>query len=60
MSDLQQQQPITAVVITKNESAMIRECLRCLRWCSQIVVIDTGSTDDTAKLAEQEQAQVIH
>lgn len=57
---MKQTSPITAVVIAKNESKMIRECIQCLRWCSQILIIDTGSTDDTAQIAEQEQAQVIH
>ncbi len=52
-------QNITAVVITKNESAMIEGCLRCLQWCTAVIVIDTGSSDDTVAKAERLGARVI-
>ncbi|MFZ1721732.1 MAG: glycosyltransferase family 2 protein [Microgenomates group bacterium] len=50
---------ITGVIIAKNESAMILNCLDTLRWCSEILVIDDGSTDDTASLAENAGARVV-
>lgn len=52
-------QHITAVVITKNESSMIEGCIKCLQWCTTIIVIDTGSTDDTVAKAERLGAVVI-
>lgn len=51
--------PITAVVITRNEETMLASCLRCLQWCQQILVIDNGSTDQTAQVAEKLGAQVL-
>lgn len=50
---------ITAIVLTKNEEQMIQNCLESLEWCNQIIVIDDGSTDETAKIAENLGAKVI-
>jgi glycosyltransferase involved in cell wall biosynthesis len=50
---------ITAVIIAKNEAQMLKNCIETLQWCSEILVIDDGSTDDTAKIAEQTGARVI-
>ena len=50
---------ITAVVIAQNEEQMLPACLRCLQWCQKILVINNGSTDKTAAIAEQFGAQVI-
>ncbi len=50
---------ITAVVIAKNEEKMIANCIESLRWCNEIIVIDNGSTDTTAALAEKFGARVI-
>lgn len=38
---------ISAVVISLNAQAHLRECLESLRWCDEIVVLDSGSTDAT-------------
>lgn len=54
------QEKITAVIIAKNEAEMLDACLNTVRWCDQVVVIDSGSTDDTAKIAEQAGAKVVH
>ncbi|PIR61939.1 MAG: LPS biosynthesis protein, partial [Candidatus Pacebacteria bacterium CG10_big_fil_rev_8_21_14_0_10_44_11] len=50
---------MTAVVIAKNEALMIEACLETLQWCTEVLVIDNGSTDATADLAEKRGAQVI-
>jgi glycosyltransferase involved in cell wall biosynthesis len=42
---------ITPVVLTFNEDRNIENTLSSLRWASRIVVVDSGSTDNTAKLA---------
>lgn len=44
---------VTAVILTRNEEAMIANCLDTLKWCDEILVIDTGSTDRTIQVAEQ-------
>lgn len=50
---------ITAVVIAKNEAEMIAHCLDTLWWCQEVIVLDSGSTDETAKIAEKSGARVI-
>lgn len=44
---------ISAVVLTKNSEKTIEKCLKSLMWCDEIVVVDSGSTDDTLKVASQ-------
>lgn len=52
--------PITGIVITLNESAMIAECLHSLRRiCDEIIVVDSLSSDDTSEIAAREGAKVI-
>nr|MDK2850884.1 hypothetical protein [Candidatus Cloacimonadota bacterium] len=51
---------ISAVLIVKNERQNIVDCLSDLHWVDDIVVLDTGSEDDTAALAEQSGARVFH
>jgi glycosyltransferase involved in cell wall biosynthesis len=50
---------VTAVILTKNEAANIGECLRDLRWCRERIVVDSGSTDDTVRIAQEEGAVVL-
>jgi glycosyltransferase involved in cell wall biosynthesis len=40
-------QKLTVIIITKNEAARIDACLRSVAWAHEIVVMDSGSTDDT-------------
>jgi glycosyltransferase involved in cell wall biosynthesis len=41
---------ISAVIITKNESANIRRCLESVKWVDDIVIVDSGSSDDTLEI----------
>nr|WP_299379902.1 glycosyltransferase family 2 protein [uncultured Halomonas sp.] len=51
---------ITGVVITLNEAANIEACLASLATvCDELIVVDSGSTDATCRLAEQAGARVI-
>lgn len=43
---------IACVVLTKNEEGNIERCLASVAWCSERVVVDSGSTDRTRELAE--------
>ncbi|QGG79093.1 glycosyltransferase [Litorivicinus lipolyticus] len=50
--------PISAVIITKNEAHNIERCLASVSFCAQIVVLDSGSTDDTVRIARDLGADV--
>jgi len=49
---------VSAVLITKNEAKFIGRCIKSLEGLDQIIVHDTGSTDDTVKIARQMGADV--
>jgi len=49
---------LTVILITKNEAANIRDCLQSVSWADEIVVVDSGSTDDTVSIAKGMGAQV--
>lgn len=44
---------LSVIVITKNESSNIRECLESVVWADEIIVLDSGSDDDTVAIARQ-------
>jgi glycosyltransferase involved in cell wall biosynthesis len=48
-----------AVVITLNEEAAIEGCLQSLSLADEIIVVDSGSTDDTRSIAQRMGALVI-
>jgi len=50
---------ISAVLIVKNESQKLPDCLKSLQWVDEIVVLDSGSSDDTLKVAEAFSAKVF-
>lgn len=55
------QPDVALVVIARNEARCIERCLRSARDAvSRMVVLDTGSTDDTPAIAEACGAQVHH
>ena len=43
---------ITPVVLTFNEEANLRRNLDSLRWAERIVILDSGSTDETERIAK--------
>lgn len=52
--------PISLVVITKNEASCLAKCLQSADFVSEIVVVDSGSTDGTVQIAERFGAKVFH
>ncbi|HEY7750663.1 MAG TPA: glycosyltransferase family 2 protein [Ignavibacteriaceae bacterium] len=46
-------QKVSCVIITYNEELNIRRCLEALTWCDEIVVVDSGSKDETVKICKE-------
>jgi tetratricopeptide (TPR) repeat protein len=52
---------ISLCMIVKNEEADLPACLDSIEdWVDEMIVVDTGSTDATVKIAEDHGARVIH
>lgn len=52
---------ISACTVVKNEAANIETSIRSYRdFVDEIIVVDTGSTDDTVKICESLGARVLH
>jgi glycosyltransferase involved in cell wall biosynthesis len=49
---------LSVIVITRNEQANIGDCLRCLDFADEIIVVDHASTDHTVEIARQLGAHV--
>lgn len=44
---------ISVIVIAKNEADNIRNCLESVPWADEVIVLDSGSTDDTVAIAKE-------
>jgi glycosyltransferase involved in cell wall biosynthesis len=49
---------LSVVIITRNEQANLPRCLASVSWADEIIVIDSGSTDDTREIAWEAGATV--
>lgn len=43
---------VSALILTYNEEGNLPRCLDALRWCDDILIVDSGSTDATKSIAE--------
>jgi glycosyltransferase involved in cell wall biosynthesis len=50
---------LSAVLITKNASAHLRECLAALSFADELIVLDSGSTDATESIASEFHAEFV-
>lgn len=50
---------VSILILTHNEAANLPACLDALTWCNDILVIDSGSTDDTVEIARQRGARIL-
>ncbi|OWP83947.1 glycosyl transferase [Flavobacterium davisii] len=51
---------ISVFIITFNEEKIIAKCLEKLYWASEILVIDSGSSDNTVAICKEYGAKVIY
>jgi glycosyltransferase involved in cell wall biosynthesis len=50
---------ISAIIIARNEEAMIANCLDTLQWCNEVIVVNHGSGDATVSIAHKAGARVV-
>jgi glycosyltransferase involved in cell wall biosynthesis len=50
---------VSVTVITLNEAANIDACLDSVAWADEVLVVDSGSTDDTVNRARARGARVV-
>jgi len=53
------QPTVSAIVVCFNEEQNIGACLDSLRWCDEIVVVDSFSTDRTVEICRQYTERVV-
>ncbi|HUS24855.1 MAG TPA: glycosyltransferase family 2 protein [Candidatus Binatia bacterium] len=56
---MQRQVPLSVLVAAKNEERNIGRCLQALQWAEQVVVVDSSSTDRTARIASEMGREVV-
>lgn len=50
---------LSVLILTLNEEENLEKCLQSVKWSDDIIVLDSFSTDQTVKIAEEMGAQVI-
>lgn len=50
---------ISVIIITKNEEHAIHDCLSSVSWADEIIVVDSGSTDNTVSICKSFNAKVL-
>ncbi|MBA0178563.1 glycosyltransferase family 2 protein [Pectobacterium carotovorum] len=51
---------LSVLIITKNEEELIQECLESISWADEIIIVDSGSSDNTIEIAKKYGAKVYH
>ena len=46
-------QKLSVTIICKNEARNIRPCLESVKWADEIIVVDSGSQDETLEIARE-------
>ena len=44
---------LTVIIITKNEATHIAQCLESVKWADEIIVLDSGSSDETVSICRE-------
>lgn len=51
---------VSVVIAARDEADNIRDCVSSVAWARDVLVVEDGSSDDTAAIAEAAGAKVIH
>lgn len=51
---------VTPLILTMNEAPNLRETLQAVSWAAQIVIVDSGSTDETLAIAAEFPQVTVH
>lgn len=57
---MQQKPPLSVVIIAMNAASQIEACLKSAAFAAEIVVVDSGSRDETREIALKYGARVVH
>ena len=52
--------PLSVLVTTRDEAANLPACLDSVTWADEVLVVDSGSTDETVDIARRHGARVEH
>ncbi len=58
--DAMRRSEISAFIVCCNEEKKIRRALESVKWCDEIVVVDSGSKDATVSICKEYTDKVIH
>ena len=50
---------LAVVIVAKNEAARIADCIASAAFADEVLVLDSGSTDQTATIARAARARVV-
>jgi glycosyltransferase involved in cell wall biosynthesis len=51
---------LSVTIVTYNEAQNIRRTLESVKWVDEIVIVDSGSADDTVQICKEYGARIIH
>lgn len=52
--------PLSVYILTFNEEDKIADAIKSVMWADEVLVVDSGSTDETCRIASELGAKVIH
>lgn len=44
---------LSVIIITQNEAHILADCLEAIKWADEIIIVDSGSTDNTREIAKK-------
>jgi len=51
---------LSVIIITKNAATTLRACLASVQWANEIIIVDSGSTDETLAISREFTPKVIN